>query len=184
MKLRRRTFREWCVIADHAKGIEDLDLKSMHRPLVVSGRDTPENLDSLTMGQMVTFSQAKADWGLFYIICNELLGMSGDETAEADAAEVVMFCGWVIGRLDDINKLLQSVNVQHTSEQMRAGVERLNFGVFGLIDWYARRMGISDHDEVLKVPVLRVYQCLKMDAEQQEYEKRLAKVIRGENKKK
>jgi hypothetical protein len=66
---------------------------------------------------------------------------------------------------------------------MRAGIDRLNFGVFGLIDWYARRMGITDHDEVLKVPVLRVYQCLKMDKEQQEYENRLAKVIRGERKK-
>ena len=73
--------------------------------------------------------------------------------------------------------------MQHTSEQMRAGIDRLNFGVFGLIDWYARRMGITDHDEVLKVPVLRVYQCLKMDKEQQEYENRLAKVIRGERKK-
>lgn len=182
MKLKRRNFAEWCIVADHSKETDDIELKSMSRPLLVAGHDTPKDLSALTMGQMVTFSQTKGGWELFYMICRELLGMTIEETAQADAVQVVMFCGWVIGRLEDMNKLLSSIKPRHTSEQMRAGIDKLDFGVFGLIDWYAKRMGIHDHEEVMSVPVLRVYQCLKMDNEQQQYEQRLAKVIREESK--
>lgn len=175
---KRKTFKEWRIIAEHAKNIDELDLKSMNRPLMVSGKETPKDLSAMTMGQMVTLSQMKADWGLFYALCKEFLGMTEEETDAADAVQVVMFCGWCVGRLDDMNKMLQGLDAKHSSEQLRAGIEKLNFGIFGLIDWYAKRMGITDHEAVMDVPVLRVYQCLKMDNEQQQYEKRLAKIMR------
>ena len=180
--MKRKTFREWRIIADYAKNIDELDLKSMHRPLQVHGHETPSDLSKLTMGQMVILSQTKGDWSLFYTICRELLPMDEKETDMADAVQIVMFCGWAIGKLEELNKLLTSIKSPHTSEQLRAGVDKLNFGVFGLVDWYARRMGISDHEEVMAVPVLRVYQCLKMDNEQQQYENRLAKILRETRK--
>jgi len=44
-------------------------------------------------------------------------------------------------------------------------VDKLSFGLFGLVDYYATRMGITDHEQVESVPWVRVYKCLDMDAE-------------------
>ena len=58
----------------------------------------------------------------------------------------------------------------------------MRFGLFGMLDWYAVRMGISDHDQVLKVPWLRIYKCMDMDNKRRAYEKRLQKVQADEMK--
>ena len=67
-----------------------------------------------------------------------------------------------------------------TAEEIRAGINKMNFGVFGMIDWYARRMGITDHEEVMSVPWVRVYKCLDMDSQTNEYHKRLTKIRNDE----
>ena len=51
-----------------------------------------------------------------------------------------------------------------------------------MIDWYALRMGITDHEEVMRVPWMRVYQCLSMDNQKQEFEKRLSEVYNDEHR--
>ena len=177
MRKKRRTFREWRIVADAAKDW-DIDIMKSPRPLAVGDHETPENLDTMTMGQMLTLQSCGDGWDLFYVICRELLGMSDEETDKADAAQVVMFVGWAVKQMSDINKMFAGIKASKTSEEVRAGIEKLDFGAFGLIDWYARRMGITDHDEVMDVPYLRVYQCLKMDNDRGEYEKRLAKIYR------
>ena len=83
--------------------------------------------------------------------------------------------------MQKINKLFDSVKSKPTKEEERAGIENLKFGVFGLIDWYALRMGITDHEEVTKVTWGRVYKCLEMDNKKRDFEKRLAEVYRNEH---
>jgi hypothetical protein len=63
-----------------------------------------------------------------------------------------------------------------------AGIEKLNFGMFGLADWYARRMGISDHDEAFNTPWLRIWQCRKNDIEEAEYRDNLQRIQTSLNK--
>ena len=58
----------------------------------------------------------------------------------------------------------------------------MNFGLFGLLDYYAQRMGITDHEEVERVPWIRVYKCLDMDAERTRFERRLRNIL-NKNKK-
>lgn len=73
----------------------------------------------------------------------------------------------------DINKLFASTSVPATAEEKAAGSDALNFGPFGLVDYYARRMGITDHEEVESVPWVRVYKCLDMDAKRMLFDRKL-----------
>lgn len=181
MRRRRKSFKEWRIIADAANGI-DFDIMKSPRPMKVGNRETPENLDSLKMGQMLSLSSCKDSWGMFYDVCRELLNLTDEETDAADAAEVVMFVGWASKQISDMNKLFGKIRSTKTAEEVRAGIDKLDYGAFGLVDWYAKRMGITNHDEVMDVPCLRVYQCLKMDTERGEFEKRLARIIREKTK--
>ena len=81
-----------------------------------------------------------------------------------------------------INALFDSVKGKPTKEEEKAGIDKLKFGVFGLIDWYALRMGITDHEEVTKVPWGRGYKCLEMDNKRHEFDKRLAKIYEDEHR--
>lgn len=175
--MKGKTFGEWRVIAEATRKL-DLEIRDMPRPIRVGDRTTPEGIETMTMGQMLTLSSCKDDWSMFYAVCHELLDMDSRETDAAYAPQVVMFVGWAIHEIERMNELFKGIKTTKTAEEKRAGCEKLDFGAFGLVDWYAKRMGIHDHEEVMNVPCLRVYQCLKMDAERDEYEKRLAKILR------
>lgn len=82
---------------------------------------------------------------------------------------------FVRSELERINNLFASIKISHTPEEIAAGVEDLNFGTFGVIDWYAKRMGITNQDEVYNVAWIRIYTCMKNDNEKAEYESRLNK---------
>ena len=84
--------------------------------------------------------------------------------------------------MERIGKLFKSLESDKTSEEIRAGIEKLDFGAFGLVDWYAKRMGIVDHEEVFATPWQRIYQCLKIDHENAEFEKRYRNIINRQNK--
>ena len=113
---------------------------------------------------------------MFYNTTRILLGMSEQETARALAVEVVSFVGWVIGQINRINRLFDKAKGHPTQKEVRAGIEQLKFGMFGLIDWYAKRMGIQNHDDVMGVSWMRVYKCLDMDTKTNEFNRRMAQI--------
>ncbi len=43
--------------------------------------------------------------------------------------------------VERITKLFETTSVVPTPEERRAGVDKLSFGLFGLVDYYATRMG-------------------------------------------
>lgn len=180
----KTNFKTWLVLANHSANLDELKLETMTRPLKVGKVPTPDNLNSMTLGQMIELSELQNGSEMFYKVCSVLLGMSVKEVNKAAAVEVVRFVGWVAGSVKRINNLFDSVKNKPTKEEVQAGINRLNYGIFGLIDWYAKRMGIADHDEVLGVHWGRVYQCLKMDNETTEFQKRLNKIYADEVKSK
>ena len=109
--------------------------------------------------------------------------MEAKKVDDCFAVEVVRFVGWVLGKVKTINELFDKAKSQPSDEEIRAGINQLNFGIFGLIDWYALRMGITDHEEVTKVPWGRVYKCLDMDKRTNDYRKKLQKVYEDEHRK-
>ena len=169
-------FKEWLVLAFMSSDIEKLELKKLRKLYKVGEHRTPDNLNKMTIGQMLQLSEMKTGEDLFYLVTNVLLGMDKKETAESLAVEVVSFVGWVIGQVERINRLFDKAKGKRTEKEVRAGIEQLRFGMFGLVDWYAKRMGIQNHDEVMDVCWMRVYKCMDMDTKTQEFNRRLAEI--------
>jgi hypothetical protein len=116
-------------------------------------------------------------------LVSELTGLKPERVASRPAIEVLGIVNMVKDEMERIGKLFQSLNSEKTSEEMSAGIDKLNFGTFGIVDWYAKRMGIIDHNEVFATPWARIYQCMKIDHENNEFEKRYRKVIEQRSKK-
>lgn len=70
----------------------------------------------------------------------------------------------------------KSFKYEPTSEEIKAGYNQVNHGVFGIVDTIARRMGIQ-HDDVFLLPEKRVFAMLKIDFDNMIYQKKLNKII-------
>lgn len=166
------TFREWVVLASHS----DFKVGKYSRPRYVGNEPTPVDLNALTIGQLIDLSALEDNNESVYKVVETVLGMKRTDIDRARAVDVVRFVGWVSSEVEKINKIFESSDMKPTQQEKRAGIEALKFGLFGMLDWYAIRMGISDHDEVLGTPWLRIYKCMDMDNKKRAYEIRLQKV--------
>lgn len=172
------TYGYWRVIARHAGYTIPEDLE---RPAFVGDTECPEDLNDLTIGQLIELGDGD-DAGADYRITEIVLGMDRETTDKCRAIEVVPFISWTARQVKAINRLFESISHKPTAKEKQAGVDKLQFGLFGMLDWFARRMGISNHDEVLQVPWLRIYKCMDMDNLTQQYEKRLNDISMREAK--
>ena len=148
-------------------------------------KDVPDTLQMETFGMLTRLQQAPTDNDYLKTCCklvSVLLGVDEKVVASRRAYDVLGIVNMVQGEMERIGRLFQSLNTDKSSDEINAGIDRLNFGAFGLVDWYAQRMGIVDHEEVFNTPWARIYQCAKIDHEQGEFEKRYRKIIEQRNK--
>lgn len=178
------TLKEFIKISDLASDMETLQQKmeALSKPYSVCHKKTPETLNDLTMGELMQLQSIATGKDFLFVPCRLLLSINESRLLKADAVEVLGFVYWVAKEVKRINKLFASTSVPPTPEEKQAGVDRLNFGLFGLLDYYAQRMGITDHEAVEYVPWIRVYKCLDMDAKKVLFERRLRKNL-NKNKK-
>lgn len=176
---KKTTFGHWRRVAPYT----DFKMRKFSRPFSVGGVTTPETLNELTIGQLIDLSGI-SDFDGMHTICQVILNLTPEQTDEALATEVVRFVGWVLGEVEKINKLFESASPKPTDEEVRAGINKLNFGLFGMIDYYALRMGITDHDEVLNVKWMRIYKCIDMDNKKALFQKRYQEEILNEYRRK
>lgn len=170
-------YRYWKTVAP----CTGFKLEAFTRPARVGKHDTPATLDDLTIGQLLSLSQQSGD-SVVYMAAEYILQMTPKEVDNARAVDVVRFFGWVYGELQRMQKMFDALNDTPTAEEKRAGADSLNFGVFALVDWYALRMHITDHEEALKTPWGRVYKCLEMDTKKRRYEQKLMEIQNDEHK--
>lgn len=159
-------------------------LSHARKPLFIAGKETPSDLNTITYGTLDDLSRLSERDDVGAKVCEILLGLSPEEVYTANVFDVFGFLHFVRNELDRINKLFSSIKVTHSAEEIAAGVESLSFGTFGVIDWYARRMGITNQDEVYQVAWIRIYTCMKNDNEKSEYESRLHKQYMNKSKRK
>lgn len=176
------TVKEFIILKDATKDDVQAKISRLQRPLKVKGISVPENLNSLSIGDLFALQGARSDIELIEKTCGTILGLKIEEALKADATEVFGFVNWVGVELEKINKLFERIKVPPTKEEKEAGVDELNFGAFGILDWYARRMGVCDHEAVAHTPWMRVYKCMEMDAKQTMYERRLRAVYANQSK--
>jgi len=174
------TYGYWRVIARHCNyTIEE----GFERPAYIGEAKCPEDLSALTIGQLIEIGEAKgADTD--YRIIDIVLGMGKEQADKCRATEVVAFLSWIGRQVKRINKLFESIQTRPTAKEKQAGVNKLQFGLFGILDWYAKRMGITNHDDVLQVPWLRIYKCMEMDNKVEQYQRRYNEISMQEARRK
>lgn len=161
-------------------------LNTRPRPDRLFGRRVPESLDGLTFGELLSLQEIDGlnNGDSIVTLARVILKTRRPKRwlLRTPADRVFGFVAFVTKELERIGTLFKSIEHQPDEDEVAAGVNDLDFGPFGLVDWYARRMGITNHDDVLSVPWLRVYQCMKMDSDRDAYERRLRDIINAKFK--
>ena len=161
-------------------------LQEVRPPKTIAGHDVPNDLQLITYAdlcelQRISRQDATADKVVTEIVA-QVTGCDADDVMGERAIDVMGVVNMVREEIRRIGKLFASLKGDHTSEELQAGVEFLDFGTFGIIDWYARRMGITDHDVAYNTKWQRIYECLRIDKEQADYERRLRQVYNNQHK--
>lgn len=175
------------VMTDESRTAALKQLNAAQCPDFLFSEKCPSDLNGLSFGQYSDICNAmKSGDHIAAMIefCHVVFSIDDADIMGANVFDVFGFATMVCKEIERITKLFNSINVIHSAEEEQAGVKRLQFGVFGMLDWYARRMGITDHNEVNRVSWLRIYQCLKNDSEENAYQRRLQKVYNDKMKKK
>lgn len=154
-------------------------------PKVFYKKPVPQDLQGVTFGMLTQLQQAPTDNDYLKTCCklvSVLMGVPADIVASRRAVDVLGIVNMIQTEMERIGKLFQALQSEKSSEEISAGINQLDFGAFGLVDWYAQRMGIIDHEEVFNTPWARIYQCMKIDHENNEFEKRYRKIIEQRSK--
>ena len=157
-------------------------LKAQPRPSYLCGVEVPKNLGALSYGTLDDLRSATATDDPIGEGVRILLGVNTSELMDADVNDVFGFLSFVKNELEKINKLFADIKQTYSKEEEAAGVRDLDFGSFGVLDWYARRMGITNQNDVRDVAWVRIYQCMKNDNLQSEFERRLHKQYMNSSK--
>ena len=150
------------------------------RPDTICGVRIPANLNAMTLD---TLTDLLATKGNELEAIKVITGIEPQRLDKCLAVDVVGVANFIRDELKRIADLFRQLRPTYTAEERQAGIEDLDFGFFGTVDWYARRMGITDHDEVMQVGWLKVWQCAKIDKENQDFQRRLQKVYNNQNAK-
>ena len=148
-------------------------------------RDVPQDLQLATFGMLTQLQNSPKDNDYLKSCCalvSTLTGVDEKIVASRRAYDVLGIVNMVQSEMERIGKLFQSLQTDKSSDEVAAGIEKLEFGTFGIVDWYAQRMGIIDHEEVFNTPWARIFQCMKIDHENNEFEKRYRKIIENRSK--
>ena len=174
MKMKFRTY----VILHHLGLVTEESEERLSQapcPRKVHGKAIPETLNSLKMGQLVDIMSL--DPGNEIEAVRVISGIDPRSLDDEPATAVVGLVNFIQSELRRISDMFKQLKPHYSSQERQAGAEELDFGIFGTIDWYAKRMGITNHDDVLGVPWLHVWQCAKIDKEHNEYQQRYQDII-------
>lgn len=150
-------------------------------PFEICGKRLPDTLNAITYGTLDDLRAAAETADPLAEIVRIILGVPYADIYAANVVDVFGFGSFCRNELERINDMFAAIKVSYSSEEVAAGVRELDFGPFGVLDWYAKRMGITNQNEVRSVAWIRIYSCMANDAEQNNYERRLQKqYMKGE----
>ena len=159
-------------------------LNAEERPTFVAGKQVMRDLNAITYGQLDDLSRIKKSPDPLAAAFEIILELEPPVVYALPVTKVFGFGNFVTKEVERINKLFSDITLDHTADEISAGINELNFGSFGVLDWYARRMRISNQNEVRSVPWVRIYTCMKNDTAQVAYERRYNQVIINKSKRK
>lgn len=179
------TFATYLLMAEYIKG-ESIDaLKGAAYGGKLGKREVSASLQGITLGELMQVQSyfgnpAAIVQGVCYVS-----GLTEKQLGKCPAQDVITFANAITHELERIAKLFDQCHVPPTPEEKKAGVEQLQFGWFGIVDWYCKRMGIVSHEYVTDcVRWVEIFKCLQMDAQMTLYERKLQKILYNTQKKK
>lgn len=178
--LNKRTTRQMLAIERALTPESRAALQALPKPDKVCGVRTPRNLNDLTIGDLFNL-QVAGPQALIEKIAAVILKVHPRRCYNERADKMLGFVFWVGRELERIAALFASTSSQPTPEEIRAGINDLDFGPFGVIDWYARRQGYKDQNDAANVAWVRVYKCMDIDNKQAAFERRLRDIIANKN---
>ena len=161
---------------EHKKELMDI-LDRAEKPTEMCGVNVPEDLNLVSYGLLDDLANISASGVADPMaeIISRLLEVDTEKVYEANVFDVFGVSKWVGNEVKRINKLFERISPSYSPEEIAAGVKSLNFGTFGVLDWYANRQRISDQNQVRDVAWIRIYTCMKNDNAKAEFNKRLNK---------
>lgn len=145
----------------------------------IGKKQVPTDLNGLSYAQLAEIQNHVKRNDVFGML-GVVTGLGERELLAADAVEVSGCLNMMRGELKRIGELFASVELEPTADETAAGIGALRFGAFGTIDWFARRMGITEHDEAADRPWQVYYKVMQIDNATEQYKRRLQRVM--ENK--
>lgn len=116
-------------------------LNKAERPKYLLDHEVPENFNLLNFGQYSDLCDAMGgnnDVDMLKAIVKAVYPDATDEQIEAESVfKVFGFCNFAAREIDRINKIFGSIEVECSDEERRAGIGKVQFGTFGILDWYA-----------------------------------------------
>lgn len=191
METNKTTFGEFVAVydclTDECKEENKEILNKAEKPEYIFGKKVPEDLKSITFGQYSdlcdVFSQEQ-NLSIFSEVAKILFDATDEEISNASVQDIWGLGTFAAKEIGSINNLFGDIRMDYTEQEKKAGIEKLQFGTFGILDWYARRMGIHDQNLVNNEKWVRIYQCMKNDMEDAKFQRRLQKVYEQEAKRK
>lgn len=159
---------------------------ALQKPCEVYGKPTPDDLNGISLGQLFALNAAVESESIAHIVtecARVLLDIPAHKVLRYRADRAMGFTLWVMNELMRIGKMWKAISPTPSAAAVQAGIGDLKFGDFGIADWYARRMGYRDHDDVLRLGWVRVWQCMKNDNEEAAFRERMQAVVAKQSKK-
>ncbi|MFV0469745.1 MAG: hypothetical protein ACK5MK_12555 [Dysgonomonas sp.] len=140
------------------------------------------SFDDMEFGKLCQLQSMKTGADLFVQSFWILLEIAESDLLMHRAVDCLRFVLHVKTQMERITKLFNAIQYTPSSDEMLAGIGKLNHGFFGTADWYARRMGITDHEQVFQTNWMRIYKAMKIDFDNNNFEQNYRRVIEQKSK--
>lgn len=145
-------------------------------PHSLCGVNFPKDLNFLTLADLeeLQMSEKQSFERRILSVCKVVLHVTDrKKVMRARARDVCALLRFTSEECARISGVFASIKRPFTEDEIAAGIKDLNFGLFGVADWYAQRMGITNHEDAEKTPWLRIYKCMEMDYKTREVNRSL-----------
>lgn len=177
-------YRTYLDIGDTIDALSVAILKDAPIPSAIVGNRLPDSLEGLTYGQLLDLQSATStDHTLLMGALSSLFGVKGDVLVlEEDVKVVYGFLRFVAQQLEKVTKAFKSIERRPSPEEMEAGVQELSLGAVGLLDWYAKRQGLTSFRETLDVKWIDIWSVMRIDAKNAVFKKDLETIYQRKTK--
>jgi hypothetical protein len=134
-----------------------------------------QNLNEITYGNRIDLTELNTE--NFISLPLKVLHNITD-ISKLNAAKVLRFSFMVAECLNELNQRDEKYLAYDPEEmEIKAGIKKMNHGVFGVIDTIAKRCPQYTHEDILNLSQQKVFMMLKIDIDNANFAKRLRKLM-------